>query len=180
MNPYLRSNFVRYFESHAADILRQLVRILFHDTVEIHTVCIIDFHCQGIGNTKLLQVNQSLPKFFLFLHLDGNLSGLALTDSLDFCQALRLFLNDAKGVITKFLHNSGSQCRSHTFYRTGTQITFHAYTVLGGNHLISTDLKLASIYGMFHRFALGRDILPLGQSLADTYAGKLFSFRHQA
>ena len=112
-------------------------------------------------------------------HRDGDLLCFSFADTLHFRQALRLFFYDPERVIAEFFHNTSRQCLSHSADRTGSQISFHSYTIRGGHRLVVLYFKLSSIHRMLYILPFGSDIFSLSQTFAHADTGHFFPFHHQ-
>ena len=179
MNSDPSRDLIRDPESDAAHILRQAIRIFPHDAIHLRAISIIYFYRQCITDAVLLQIYQRFPKILFFFHLDSDLLCFSFADTLHFRQALRLFFYDPERVIAEFFHNTGRQCLSHSADRTGSQISFHSYTIRGGHRLVVLYFKLSSIHRMFYILPFGSDIFSLSQALTHADTSHFFPFHHQ-
>ena len=179
MNPDFPGKLVRHFKSDATDFLCKPIRVFLHNPIQICSVGIIDFYSQCIGNSVLLQINQSISQISLFFQLNGDFPRLSLADSPHLGQALRFFLDESKSIFSESLHDSGGQCRTYPFYSPGPEITLHSNAVLRHYHLKSAYFKLASIDRMIDVLSPGRNAFSLRQPPAHSHTDDFFPFRRK-
>ena len=110
MNTDSLRDLIRSSESHPADMIRHLVRILFQHTVNPIAIILINLCCQCRRNTIFLQIDHRLTHILLLFYLLCDLSCLAFTDAFDLCQPLRFFLYNSKCIFFKLSHNPPCQC----------------------------------------------------------------------
>ncbi len=48
VNPNARCDFVRDAKTDSRDILRQFIRILLHELIQLHAILLIDFECHRV------------------------------------------------------------------------------------------------------------------------------------
>ena len=174
MNTDFRCNFICKAKSDSCNILRQPIRVFFHNAIQIHSVLMIDFHGKGIGNPILLQENKSFPHVLLFHHLNGNFSCLAFTDSFDFSKALGFLLNNTEGIFPKGFHNPFSQSFPNSFNGSRTQIPFHTDYIIRRHYTKAFSLHLASVNRMFYEIPLNFQYFTGFHIFKHAYAGNFF------
>ena len=179
MYSYSGGNLVGNPKSHTGNVLRQLIRIFFHNTVEAHAVLVIDLNRQRVGDSVSLQKDKSLPHVLFFSHLICNLSGLSLTDALNFGKSLRFLLQNTKGIFFKLLYNSGGKGLSDSLNCSRTEVSLHTQHIIRCYNLEAFRLKLSAVKRMLHIFAAQFQRFAAFHGPKCTYTNQFIFIRHK-
>ena len=167
-------NFISNLKSYTGNIFCKSVWIFLHDIVKIWTIFGIYLHCKAVADPILGQKDHCLAKFFLFFHLNCNLSCFPLTDSFDFSQSFRFFFHNTKCICTEFFYDSCRQRFSHTFDCSTAKISLNCHNIFRRTKFIRGHLQLCSIHWMFHILTFQTDKITFIKITKHTRTGHLF------
>ena len=105
MYPHFPGYLICRLKSNSGNVICHLIGIFFNHAINSISIPLIDFCCKGSRNAIFLKKYHCFTHILLFFYLHGNFPCLALADSFNLCQPLRLFFNNPKSIFFKFSHN---------------------------------------------------------------------------
>ena len=81
-------NFICDLKTDPRNILRQLIWVFLHHTIQVCSIFCINFYCKTIADSVLGQIKHCLTQLLFILYLNGNFSCFSLTDAFNFCKRM--------------------------------------------------------------------------------------------
>src|SRR5260221_8652542 len=162
----LHRNLIGSAKTYTIDVLCHFIGIFADHLDRIRAILLINACRQVHRHVVRLQEEVQFLDFALLGPGFYNLLAIPGTHPLDLAQALRLLLDDGKGLLSEVLHDEFRLLRSDTLYQAGAKVAGNAFDGSWQALCKAPDVQLPAILGIALPFTFNR------QQLANVDAGQ--------
>ena len=142
-------DFVGTDEADAIHLVGQGIRVLLHLVDRRRAVVIEDTHGHLAGDAKTLQINHRPAYGAVFLPALDQADGLFMAEAADLEQAIRLFIQHARGVVAKVIDDALGRLLAHAGRNAASEKRDHAFFGRGHNLGEAVHTELRAVFGLF-------------------------------